>query len=102
MGLSGDAGAELRRRMAAAGVQGGLAALELLSNLLFGRRHPAQYTPKCIHPSMPASTGSHALGPGASLSRVLRMLAACVRVRPACSPITHRALPFHGRCPLQG
>lgn len=31
-------GAELRRRMAAAGVQGGLPALALLSELLFGRR----------------------------------------------------------------
>ena len=34
-------GAELRRRMAAAGVQGGLPALALLSELLFGRRDPA-------------------------------------------------------------
>lgn len=37
-------GAELRRRMAAAGVQGGLPALQLLNTLLFGRgpspRHP--------------------------------------------------------------
>ena len=41
-GLGCDTGAELRRRMAAAGVQGGLPALELLTQLLFGRRHPAQ------------------------------------------------------------
>ena len=43
--------------MAGAGVQGGLAALELLSNLLFGRRHPSQYASKCIHLPVAASTG---------------------------------------------
>ena len=47
--VSAGAGAELRRRMAAARVQGGLAALELLSQLLFGRRHAAQYVPNRVH-----------------------------------------------------
>ncbi|KAK9822825.1 hypothetical protein WJX81_005639 [Elliptochloris bilobata] len=36
-----ELGLELRRRMAGAGVQGGLPALALLSELLFGRRDPA-------------------------------------------------------------